>query len=204
MNDAQRNRGHGNPGADPPIPQSTALHMDENPNLDVETVEHIFKRMDELHPPTKARYAGSHAVSPLLGARIIDVDIVGGGGDSVIAKTVDGKQLVISAAYRNNDGALELANVIHPIKTERTIEDVLQHCAELRGVGGLSWRTMHEFFWFVAACKWGNRGDFTTEEYEVYIKFGTRPVGLNASFEKMMLDEALLFEEYCENEYGDD
>ena len=87
---------------------------------------------------------------------------------------------------------------------ERTIEEVLQNCAKLRGVHGLSWRTLHDFFWFVSASKWGNRECYTEEEHRVYRNFNGRPIGLNVSFDKMLLDEALLFEEYCENEYRDD
>ena len=101
-----------------------------------------------------------------------------------------------------SDPSIEIGEVAHPIKVERTIEEVLQHCAKLRGVHGLSWRTLHEFFWFVSASKWGNRECYTDKEHEVYRNFNGRPVGLNVSFDKMLLDMALLFEEYCENEYG--
>jgi hypothetical protein len=145
----------------------------------------------------------------LIGARIIDVDgdyySSGDTIDSVVLATTNGEQIVISGrAYCESDPSIEIGKVEHPIKTERTIEKVLQNCAKLRGVHGLSWRTLHEFFWFVSMSKWGNRECYTEEEHGVYRNFNGRPVGLNVSFDKMLLDEALLFEEYCENEYGDD
>lgn len=145
----------------------------------------------------------------LIGARIIDVDgdyySSGDTIDSVVLATTDREQIVISGrAYCESDPSIEIEKVVHPIKTERTIEEVLQNCAKLRGVHGLSWRTLHEFFWFVSASKWGNRECYTEEEHDVYKNFNGRPVGLNVSFDKMLLDEALLFEEYCEGEYGED
>ena len=147
-------------------------------------------------------------IKHLVGARIIDV-----GGEyvscfaacevnNIIVATPDGKQLVISGDEYVDGAQLEIEEVVYPIKVDRTIEEVLQNCAKLRGVHGLSWRTLHEFFWFVSMSKWGNRECYTEEEHEVYENFNGRPVGLNVSFDKMLLDEALLFEEYCENEYG--
>jgi len=102
-----------------------------------------------------------------------------------------------------------VANVceVHQATTQcekyRTIEDILQHCAKMRGVHGLSWRTMHEFFWFVSACHWGYNESYTDEGHDVYNNYKGR-VGEDVSFDKMLRDWVLLFGEYCEDEYGGD
>lgn len=147
----------------------------------------------------------------IIGAKIITVDgsyissvaMPHPAVDSIVVTAPGGRQFVISGEpFCEGDPELEIDEAAHPIKVERTIEEVLQNCAKLRGVYGLSWRTLHEFFWFVSASKWGSRECYTEEEHDVYKNFNGRPVGMNVSFDKMLLDEALLFEEYCEGEYG--
>ena len=148
----------------------------------------------------------------LIGARIIDVDgsyysaasVPRSEVDSIVVATVDSRQFVISGmAYYEGDPELEIEEVVHPIKVARTIEDILQNCAKLRGVSGLSWRTMHEFFWFVSSCKWGKCADENEEERAIYEKYNRQPIGMRTSFDEMLTEWALLFEEYCTDEYGD-
>jgi hypothetical protein len=151
-------------------------------------------------------------INYLIGARIIDADgsyysaasVPRCEVDNIIVATTDGRQFVISGmAYYEGDPELEIEEVVHQIKVARTIEDILQNCAKLRGVSGLSWRTMHEFFWFVSSCKWGKCADENEEERAIYEKYNERPVGMRTSFDEMLTEWTLLFEEYCIDEYGE-
>ncbi len=148
----------------------------------------------------------------LIGAKIISVDgmyyssivIPRYDVESIVVLTTDSRQFVITGmAYNEDEHTLEIEEVQPPMKVTRDIKDILQHCAKLRGVSGLSWRTMHEFFWFVSACKWGVGGGHNREEHAIYEEYSGRPVGMRTSFDEMLTEWVLLFEEYCVDEYGE-
>lgn len=80
------------------------------------------------------------------------------------------------------------------------LEDILRECAELRGVGRMQHRTLHEFDWFISACIWG-RDSESEEERTVYEKFKDRIDFANRK--DALLEWGKLFLEYCEEEYED-
>ena len=90
------------------------------------------------------------------------------------------------------------------MKKERSLEEILHRCAILRCVANLQHRTLHEFDWFISACIWGKDGSCGEEGKEVYRKYSDRTGFRLDSDNKVLVKWAELFEEYCEEEYGDD